>query len=185
MVDLLHRLLNKRWCVDVTRLLNPSLSLTSCHRPVQAADRALLVDLLPPSGQEVGNAWAGRMFGLGSVAGFFMCVLNSPWDLSSLIIFLSGNVDLTKTFPFLGKTQLQVLSVLTSLSLMGAHGVTLASVSEKVLLKDTSQCVHERAQFDISLPIACEIAMAVQVSSISSKISGAISSPFLPLSSRS
>jgi len=41
---------------------------------VQAADRALLVDLLPPSKQETGNAWAGRMFGLGSVAGFFVFV---------------------------------------------------------------------------------------------------------------
>ncbi|KAG8871456.1 hypothetical protein FRB98_000773, partial [Tulasnella sp. 332] len=89
---------------------------------VQAADRALLVDILPPSQQEVGNAWAGRMFGLGSVAGFFV-----------------GNVDLTKSLPWLGKTQLQVLSVLTSLSLMGAHGITSAGVTEKVLLKDSNQ----------------------------------------------
>ncbi|KAG8986953.1 hypothetical protein FRB94_003800 [Tulasnella sp. JGI-2019a] len=89
---------------------------------VQAADRALLVDLLPPSQQEVGNAWAGRMFGLGSVAGFFI-----------------GNVDLTKTLPWLGKTQLQILSVLTSLSLVGAHGLTSAGVTEKVLIKDSNQ----------------------------------------------
>ena len=39
-------------------------------------DRALLVDVLSVSEQEVGNAWAGRMFGLGSVFGFFMCVFS-------------------------------------------------------------------------------------------------------------
>lgn len=38
-------------------------------------DRTLLVDVLPVSEQEKGNAWAGRMFGLGSVIGFFVCVL--------------------------------------------------------------------------------------------------------------
>jgi hypothetical protein len=38
-------------------------------------DRALLVDALPASEQERGNAWAGRLFGLGSVIGFFACVL--------------------------------------------------------------------------------------------------------------
>ena len=39
---------------------------------VQAMDRALLVDILPISEQERGNAWAGRMFGIGSVVGFFV-----------------------------------------------------------------------------------------------------------------
>jgi len=37
---------------------------------VQAADRALLVDTLPPAQQERGNAWAGRMLSIGSVVGF-------------------------------------------------------------------------------------------------------------------
>lgn len=39
---------------------------------VMSTDRALVVDTLPPSQQEEGSAWAGRMFGVGSVAGFFM-----------------------------------------------------------------------------------------------------------------
>jgi solute carrier family 45 protein 1/2/4 len=39
---------------------------------VQATDRALVVDILPPSQQEKGNAWAGRMFGTGSLAGFYV-----------------------------------------------------------------------------------------------------------------
>ena len=41
---------------------------------VMSADRALVVDTLPPSQQEEGSAWAGRMFGVGSVAGFFVYV---------------------------------------------------------------------------------------------------------------
>lgn len=111
--------------------------------PVQAADRALLVDILPPSQQEVGNAWAGRMFGLGSVAGFFVYVMPIPSVpsvfLENCICFSRGNVDLTKSLAWLGKTQLQVLSVLTSLSLIGAHGITSAGVTEKVLLKESNQ----------------------------------------------
>lgn len=39
---------------------------------VMSADRALVVDTLPPAAQEEGSAWAGRMFGFGSVAGFFV-----------------------------------------------------------------------------------------------------------------
>lgn len=39
---------------------------------VMSTDRALVVDTLPPSLQEEGSAWAGRMFGFGSVAGFFV-----------------------------------------------------------------------------------------------------------------
>jgi hypothetical protein len=39
---------------------------------VQAVDRALLVDTIPFSEQASGNAWAGRMLGIGGVIGFFM-----------------------------------------------------------------------------------------------------------------
>ena len=42
---------------------------------VMSTDRALVVDTLPPTQQEEGSAWAGRMFGFGSVAGFFVSVL--------------------------------------------------------------------------------------------------------------
>lgn len=43
-------------------------------RAVQAVDRALLVDTLPPAQQAAGNAWAASMLGAGSVVGFFVCV---------------------------------------------------------------------------------------------------------------
>lgn len=39
---------------------------------VQALDRALLVDTLPPAVQAAGNAWAARMLGFGAVVGFFV-----------------------------------------------------------------------------------------------------------------
>lgn len=41
---------------------------------VMSTDRALIVDTLPPQQQEAGNAWAGRMSGIGGVAGFFVYV---------------------------------------------------------------------------------------------------------------
>jgi solute carrier family 45, member 1/2/4 len=44
---------------------------------VMATDRALLVDILPASDQELGNAWAGRLAGVGSIAGFFVFVRRS------------------------------------------------------------------------------------------------------------
>ena len=46
---------------------------------VQAVDRALIVDTLPPAEQADANAWAARMLGVGSVAGYFMSV---PFNLS-------------------------------------------------------------------------------------------------------
>jgi solute carrier family 45 protein 1/2/4 len=39
---------------------------------VMSTDRALVVDTLPPAQQEEGSAWGGRMFGFGSVLGFFV-----------------------------------------------------------------------------------------------------------------
>ncbi|WVQ68534.1 uncharacterized protein L199_006742 [Kwoniella botswanensis] len=86
---------------------------------VMSTDRALVVDTLPPREQEEGSAWAGRMFGFGSVFGFFV-----------------GNLDLPPVLPFLGKTQLQILSFMTSAILMITHTFTSWAVSERVLLRD-------------------------------------------------
>ncbi|KXN89417.1 General alpha-glucoside permease [Leucoagaricus sp. SymC.cos] len=87
---------------------------------VMAVDRALLVDTLPSSQQPQGNAWAARMMATGAIVGFFV-----------------GNVDLTRRFPFLGKTQLQVLSVVASLVLLWCHLITAVLTKEKVLLPNT------------------------------------------------
>lgn len=84
---------------------------------VQAVDRALLVDTLPPSDQADGNAWAARMLGIGSVAGYFI-----------------GNIDLTVAFRFLGDTELEVLSVLGSFLLVAMHVITAVCTKERVVV---------------------------------------------------
>ncbi|KAF8062461.1 major facilitator superfamily domain-containing protein [Lyophyllum atratum] len=94
---------------------------------VMAMDRALLVDTLPPSAQASGNAWAARMLGIGAVVGFFV-----------------GSIPLPAMFPFLGTTQLQVLSVIVSVLLLGGHVVMAACVKERVLLKSTDRPSSKR-----------------------------------------
>ncbi|KAF8839456.1 MFS general substrate transporter [Paxillus ammoniavirescens] len=83
---------------------------------VQALDRALLVDTLPPTEQPTGNAWAARMLAVGSVAGFFV-----------------GNLDLPWIFPFIGSAQLEVFSVIASLLLFATHIWVCSQVKERVL----------------------------------------------------
>lgn len=87
---------------------------------VQAVDRALIVDTLPTNEQASGNAWAARMLGIGSVAGFFV-----------------GNVDLTQVFFMFGKTELQVLAVIASLLLVTTHSATAYCVTERVLVNSS------------------------------------------------
>ncbi|KAI8987097.1 major facilitator superfamily domain-containing protein [Pilobolus umbonatus] len=82
---------------------------------VQASCRALIVDSLPPSLQEQGTAWAGKMVGLGNVVGYFM-----------------GYVDLVKIFPFLGNTQLKVLCLFAAFFLLLCLSITCYTVSERV-----------------------------------------------------
>ncbi|KAG2201642.1 hypothetical protein INT47_003868 [Mucor saturninus] len=86
---------------------------------VQASCRALIVDALPTSQQEDGTAWAGRMVGLGSVAGYFM-----------------GYADLVKLFPFFGNTQLKVLCVFAVFVLMLCNFITCYAVRERVHVDD-------------------------------------------------
>ncbi|KAJ7179781.1 MFS general substrate transporter [Mycena filopes] len=85
---------------------------------VQAVDRALLVDTLPPAQQAAGNACAALMLGFGSVVGFFV-----------------GNLPLRTLLPFLhADSELQALSVLVSIVLLACHALTAALVRERVLL---------------------------------------------------
>ncbi|KAJ2878355.1 hypothetical protein IWW38_006344, partial [Coemansia aciculifera] len=68
---------------------------------IQASLRALIVDSLPMSRQDTGTAWASRMIGVGNVAGYLM-----------------GFMDLVRLLPFLGSTQMQVLTSIASLALV-------------------------------------------------------------------
>ncbi|KAJ2725838.1 hypothetical protein GGI07_001045 [Coemansia sp. Benny D115] len=62
---------------------------------MQASLRALIVDVLPTEQQDRGTAWASRMIGVGNVTGYLM-----------------GFMDLAQNLPFLGSTQMQVLTSL-------------------------------------------------------------------------
>ncbi|KAG2126871.1 major facilitator superfamily domain-containing protein [Suillus bovinus] len=84
---------------------------------VQALDRALLVDTLPPSDQPSGNAWAARMQAIGGVLGFFV-----------------GEIDLPQWLPFLGHAQLEDLVVIASLLLISTHLLTSICVKERILV---------------------------------------------------
>ena len=112
---------------------------------VMSADRALVVDTLSSDKQEEGSAYGGRMFACGSVAGFFVSVVFSSLAFHSFFTYLSstrasadpsGNLDLLPVFPWLGNTQLQILSFITASILLITHGFTSWAVTERVLLRD-------------------------------------------------
>ena len=81
----------------------------------------MIVDSLPTALQEDGTAWAGRMVGIGNVAGYFM-----------------GYADLVKVFPFFGNTQLKVLCVFATIVLLISDFITCYAVREKVLEVDSN-----------------------------------------------
>ncbi|RIA98477.1 major facilitator superfamily domain-containing protein [Glomus cerebriforme] len=113
---------------STTTLLSQCLAVISFYildfaiNCVQASCRVLIVDCLPPSQQEEGTAWAGRMVGIGSVFGYFM-----------------GFVDLVEVFPFLGKTQLQVLCVIASVILLTSDVITCWAVTEQIYTRSTDK----------------------------------------------
>ncbi|PWN47532.1 MFS general substrate transporter [Violaceomyces palustris] len=85
---------------------------------VTALNRALMVDVAAQSEQAEANAWAARLSGLGSV-----------------LSFLVGNWDLPALFPSsYSASQLQILSVLTVLTLLGTNLAVALCVREKVLI---------------------------------------------------
>ncbi|KPV77581.1 uncharacterized protein RHOBADRAFT_8597, partial [Rhodotorula graminis WP1] len=85
---------------------------------IQAMDRSLLVDVVPPAQQPAVNAWAGRMFGFGAVFGYWI-----------------GGIDLVWwTRGWLGGEQLKVLTIFTSVLLIGTHAVTVTCVRERILI---------------------------------------------------
>ncbi|KDE07787.1 hypothetical protein MVLG_01886 [Microbotryum lychnidis-dioicae p1A1 Lamole] len=85
---------------------------------VQAMDRALLVDVLPPNLQEAANAWASRMVGFGAVFGYWFGGLD-------LVYWSNG---------YLGDNQLKVICIFTAFFLCGSHAITITCVQERVLI---------------------------------------------------
>ncbi|KAJ1828733.1 hypothetical protein LPJ56_000917 [Coemansia sp. RSA 2599] len=81
---------------------------------IQATLRALIVDVLPTARQDKGTAWASRMIGVGNVGGYLM-----------------GFLDLVHLLPFLGSTQMQVLTTVASFVLSSTVAVTCYFTHEK------------------------------------------------------
>lgn len=101
---------------------------------IQAMDRALLVDVIPPSLQSAANAWAGRMFGGGAVLGYMI-----------------GGVDLVRfTGGWLGGEQLKVVTLLTAFFLCVAHAVTVICVTERVLISKEDVTIYGEEKAGVS-----------------------------------
>ncbi|KAF8317479.1 hypothetical protein DL93DRAFT_2134431 [Clavulina sp. PMI_390] len=87
-----------------------------CVNAVMAVDRALLVDVLPANEQDLANAWAARVVQVASIVGYWI-----------------GSIDLPGLLPFLGKTQIQVMSAITVVSLIAPHALVMIRVKETPL----------------------------------------------------
>ncbi|KAN0061035.1 hypothetical protein ACQY0O_006769 [Thecaphora frezii] len=86
---------------------------------VTALNRALMIDVASIEDQAAANAWAARLSGAGSV-----------------VSFLIGNLDLPTIFPSVfGRTQIQILSVITCLFVVSTHVIVLLLVQEQVLVR--------------------------------------------------
>ena len=81
---------------------------------VQAGIRAFIVDSAPYHQQEDANAWAGRLTGVGNILGFLL-----------------GSVDLPKHFPWLGKTQIQVLCATAAFAICATVLISAIYVQER------------------------------------------------------
>ncbi|KAJ1994700.1 hypothetical protein H4R33_000123 [Dimargaris cristalligena] len=86
---------------------------------VQACLRALVLDIAPLAQQDAANAYSGRMLMFGSSLGYFM-----------------GFINLVELFPFLGKSQMQVLCIIGIMVFSGAVSVTCLTTHEKPLFAD-------------------------------------------------
>jgi solute carrier family 45, member 1/2/4 len=122
---LLRRFHNQRWLVpDI--MLQEVFTETLAPGLVMAADRALVVDILPRMVQQAANLWICRTTSFGSLIGFFIGHLKL------------GDLPIIKA---LGRTQLQILSALVSIGLISFHLIVSGLVKEKVLVKTTPRCV--------------------------------------------
>ncbi|GAA6058853.1 hypothetical protein JCM10212_002797 [Sporobolomyces blumeae] len=95
---------------------------------VQAMDRALLVDVVPPADQAAANAWAGRMFGFGAVCGYGLATFD--------LVKLTGGA--------FGDEQLKVIACFTIFFVCLTHLVTVTCVEERILISREVLGVNEQ-----------------------------------------
>src|SRR5882762_4499831 len=65
----------------------------------------------------------------------------------------SGGINLPSLFPFFGNTELEVLSVVGTIILIGTHLTTVLSVKERILL--TSGCAWHHYPNNRMIQLAC------------------------------
>ncbi|GAA5892405.1 uncharacterized protein JCM6883_007344 [Sporobolomyces salmoneus] len=107
-----HRNLSIALAISAVYLIDFSVNV------VQAMDRALIVDLVPPSEQASANAWAARMFGFGAVFGYGLGTLD--------LVRWSGGI--------VGDSQIKVIAFFTVVFVCITHTIALASVQERILI---------------------------------------------------
>lgn len=89
-------------------------TLDFCINTVQAAIRAFICDGAPAHQQEVANAWASRMTGIGSVIGYVFGYLNLP-----------------QYFGFFGNTQFKALVTIASIALSSTVLISVFTIPER------------------------------------------------------
>ncbi|KAJ5104989.1 hypothetical protein NUU61_002336 [Penicillium alfredii] len=102
----------KTFVIIVATILMYSLDFSI--NTVQAGIRAFIVDNCPAHQQELANAWASRLLGVGNILGYIF-----------------GYMDLPKALPFLGNTQFKVLCALASISLGATLFVSCYYIQER------------------------------------------------------
>lgn len=109
---------------DVARMLSIIIAVLALYvldfsiNAVQASCRALVVDCLPASQQQIGSAWASRMIAIGNFVGY-----------------LVGTLDMKTIFgTTFGDTQIKQLCVLSFSTLLTTVLITSISVTERVLV---------------------------------------------------
>lgn len=81
---------------------------------IQAGVRAFIVDNAPTHQQDIANAWAARLSGVGNIVGY-----------------LFGYVDLPNYLPFIGDTQFKVLCIIACVIMLGTLTISCLSISER------------------------------------------------------
>lgn len=70
--------------------------------------------------------------------------------MGSILGFWIGNVNLLEAFSFLGDSQIKILSVFASLTLVIAHAVTIFSVEERILLDNGMETTVATQRFSLT-----------------------------------
>ncbi|KAI9321334.1 major facilitator superfamily domain-containing protein, partial [Dichotomocladium elegans] len=106
--------------------------LDFCLNAVQACCRSLFLDVFPISQQDTANAFGSNLGNLTNVLGYFI-----------------GYVDLVKHFPMLGSSQFQVLCVVGVLVFTASMTVTCLTVREEPLSADEAAMTRAEPWFQV------------------------------------